>query len=674
MDATDNVMLAPMYMVENPGFGERGVIPMQPQMAIHVPSNDAERTVQMRALALARAEALVLVLTQAEKLASARPAARARTRALALAQALAQAREIEEARDWEWTQAGGEPGLAQEHMVTYEEMLADSKLKKVIYSIEPHHRHRLAHDLSSHYEYWWLIQILVPITRLPQELLRVILLIIIDEASDPPLALMQVSKHWYQIVVGIWASLTLGTSTPKDTVTSTLKSNPWFLDVSVDTEIDRGDFTPEGAYQAIFAAMQAASRWRSLVIETFPAGDDLPEHLVNSGLQQFSDAVMSRLRTIKIKCRCEMSPLLERLLRILGTAASGELTVVEINSPVVISFLAPTYSSIFHSIKVLRLDTPGLPDTVDILPHLHQLESLTASHLSLPIYHNDITIPCVRTLRHLELKATSIQWMSGRTLQALESCILLFPLHRHVLHTFSTTLPKCNALKFQGYPLDILHGVTAPKVARLSVVSSCSDKRRGNQQLDWFSNQVLQESRLAPRRLHISIEAMSQSWTKALAFMSNLEELVINNAQPYSLGVKVLQSLVVRPTYASNLGTTSTPMGEHAPVCPSLKRLALGYRRWLRPTEHFDLIPEFLSIIWSRQQSNISLQSFQIWTGGDREDPLELIEGSWISLEGFGHLARDCAIEDGNWLRLVASRLVENMFKPCPLPHALKCK
>src|SRR5258706_10030365 len=167
---------------------------------------------------------------------------------------------------------------------------------------------------------------------------------------------------------------------------------------------------------------------------------------------------------------------------------------------------------------------------------------------------------------------------------------------------------------------------------------------------------------------------MGQAWTKALTFMSNLEELVIDNVRPSSLGVKVLQSLVVHPVHANNLGTNTTPSGKYTPVCPSLKRFGLEYRRWLRSSERFDLIPEFLSIIWSRQQSNFSLQSFQIWTGNDQEDPLELIRGLWISLEGFENLARDCAIKDGNWLPLVARRLVENVVKPFALPHALKCK
>jgi hypothetical protein len=51
---------------------------------------------------------------------------------------------------------------------------------------------------------------------------------------------------------------------------------------------------------------------------------------------------------------------------------------------------------------------------------------------------------------------------------------------------------------------------------------------------------------------------MSWAWTKAFTFMSDLEELVIENAQPSSLGVKVLQSFVVHPAHANNLGTTAT--------------------------------------------------------------------------------------------------------------------
>jgi hypothetical protein len=377
-------------------------------------------------------------------------------------------------------------GARKKHEVTYGEVLADSKLKDIIYSIKPDHRHRIARNLwrrrsLTKQEDWWFIQIIVPITRLPPELLQQIFLIFIDNASDSPLVLVLVCKYWYSIVTGIWASLNLGTTTPRYAVTSRLKRNQWLLDVFVDTEIDRGHFTPSvlGAFEAIFAAIEATSRWRSFTVETFPPQTDLPERFVNRGLQRCSDAVMNHLRTFKIKRPCEMSPLLDRLLRILGTSASEELTTVEINSANVISFLVPTYSSIFRSVTALSLDTQGLRDPVDLLPHLHRLESLTASHLPLPVYNNDVNLPFVHTIRHLTLRTVSIQWMSGRTFHVLEGCTLIFPRHHHVLHTFRTTLPNCKHLTFQGYPLDILDGVSAQKLTDLSVVCSCSRETAG---------------------------------------------------------------------------------------------------------------------------------------------------------------------------------------------------
>ena len=97
--------------------------------------------------------------------------------------------------------------------------------------------------------------------------------------------------------------------------------------------------------------------------------------------------------------------------------------------------------------------------------------------------------------------------------------------------------------------------------------------------------------------------------------MSNLEELVIDNAHPSSLGVKALQAFVIHPVNGDNIGTTATHRDQNTPVCPSLKRFGLRYRRWLRSSEQFDLIPEFVFIIWSRQRSKLPLQSFHIWKG-----------------------------------------------------------
>ena len=506
-------------------------------------------------------------------------------------------------------------------------------------------------SLEMREEYWCIIQFITPITRLPIELLHQIFLAIIEETSDPPLALMLVCKQWHTIVTSIWSSLDLGTTTPVDAV-----ANQWLLDIVMDTDSDRAhsNSTPSGGdFEAIFAAIEATPRWRSFVVESFPAQADLQEDRVNRHLQRCSNDTMSRFTTFKIKSTCETSPLLNGLLHILGTTAGPALTTVEIKSPNVISFLAPTYSSFFHSVKVLSLylDAPGIQDPVDLLPHLHQLEDFTVSHLSFPTYPNHVELPFVHTLRYLTLRAASIQWMSGRILHALVYCALIFPRHQDVLHTFSTTLPNCAHLTFEGYPLKILGGVSAHKLGHLTVKCSGSFNRRGSRQLVWFSSQVLGERQLAPKSLYISIQATSRAWMSSLVFMSDLEELVIRCAQPSSLGATVFQSLVVHPVQTSNMGAKSSPGELSAPLCPSLRRFGLDYDRWLRPTEQFDLIPVLVSLIQLRQKSNYALEDFYLWTTSDQEDPLELIERSQMNVEGFKELAHMSGIQEDSQLR-----------------------
>ena len=508
-------------------------------------------------------------------------------------------------------------------------------------------RARTGRHLVSRDEYSCIIQFIAPITRLPIELLHQIFLAIIEETSGSPLVLMLVCKQWHAIVTSIWSSLNLGTTTPIDTVARKLERNQWLLDIVVDTDSDRGHFIPSGGdFGAIFAAIEATPRWRSFVVKSFPAQADLLEDRVNCHLQRCSNAPMSRFTTFKIKSSCETSPLLNGLLHILGTTAGSALTIVEINSPNVISFLAPAYSSFFHSVKVLSLSTPGRRDPVDLLPHLYQLETFTVSHLSFPTYPNHVELPFVRTLHHLTLRATSIQWMSGRIFHALECCILIFPRQQHVLHTFHTTLPNCNHLLFQGYPLTILGGVSAHKLNNLSVTCSGPFNRRGSRQLVWFSAQVLGGHQLAPKTLHISIQATDQAWMSSLAFMSNLEQLVIHCAQPSSLGAAVFQSLVLHPDHMSNMGTTSPPGALSAPLCPSLRRFGLKYDRWLRPTEQFDLIPVLVSFIESRQHSNYALESFDLWTTSEQRTPLKLIASSQMNVEGFKWLAKESGIKE----------------------------
>ena len=545
---------------------------------------------------------------------------------------------------WAWATRVREEQQKGEKVPPMPSTLADSST--IRHTLTTLTRYGLAGELwhcssETRDEYSCIINFISPITRLPFELLQQIFLISIDEAKSPPSAVMCVCKHWHTISTAIWASINLGTRTQLGAISRELDGNPLLLDVVVDTDSDRGDFTPSGhAFEAIFAAIEAIARWRCLVIKSFPARADLSEDAVNRHLRRCSNATLSRFTTFKVKSACEASPLLDGLLRILGTRAGPELTTVEINSPNVISFLVPDYSSIFHSVTVLALDTPGIPDPIDLLPHLHRLESFTAAHISFPIYHSDIHLPLVHTLHHLTLRAASIQWMSGRTFHVLRRCTIIFPLHHQTLHTFNITLPRCRYMTFQDYPLDTLGGFFAHELNHLSVTCSGSFNRRGNQQLTWLSSQVLGESRLAPRILHISIEATNQAWVNALGFMSSLEELVIHSTRPSSLGAQIFQSLVIPPAHDSDLGAQSTQGETGTVLCPLLRRFGLKYDRWLRSSERFDLISVFASVIQSRQHSNYALEGFDLWIWSGQGNPLELIKGSEINVKGFDRLLK----------------------------------
>jgi len=144
--------------------------------------------------------------------------------------------------------------------------------------------------------------------------------------------------------------------------------------------------------------------------------------------------------------------------------------------------------------------------------------------------------------------------------------------------------------------------------------------------------------------------------------MPHLEELVISNTRPSSLRPNVLQSLIARPVHTDNLSAISTTGEWVAPFCPLLRRFGLKYRRWLRKGEHFDLIPDFLSIISSRTHSNCSIQSFRVWTMGDQEDRLQLVENLQIAPKGFQRLANKSGIKQDDALDLVLMKLLDSSF------------
>jgi hypothetical protein len=297
--------------------------------------------------------------------------------------------------------------------------VANPECKDILHSFEPDRRQQLACDLWHHFtrnsesptiklEYARLLAFIAPITRLPSELLHYILLITIEKADQSPLTLMLVSRHWYNMVNGLWASLDLGTRTPKETI---MNQNQLSMDVRIDTESDKeSSNSSEGAYEALLLATSGADRWRTLTIHSIPNENGPIGDIKRSRLNQCFTTPMLRLETFKVLGRCEQSPLLERLSEAFSATKRNQFDLVQVHCPIAVELLAqPRYAAVFRSIRVLDIEAKGGNDVVDLLPHLVQIEDFRASHLRLPNYPLDRPLPFVHALRHLRLKAVSIQ-------------------------------------------------------------------------------------------------------------------------------------------------------------------------------------------------------------------------------------------------------------------------
>jgi len=299
-----------------------------------------------------------------------------------------------------------------------------------------------------------------------------------------------------------------------------------------------------------------------------------------------------------------------------------------------------------------------MTEPVDLLPHLKQLESFTASQLCLSASPLDVDLPLVHTLSQLNLKGVSVQWMAGRTFHALKSCTLILPTHHHSIHTLSTLLPNCEHLSFESQPLKALEGFSVDMVAHLSVRGGY-DKKHGNK--DLISISKCCSSALALRSLQIGVTASSQAWMEALASMPNLQELLLTNLLPTSLHGGFFEALIPRPSPEDDWNTALAIGKWHMRLCPSLVEFGLWYTRWLRPTEEFDLVPTFMAIAWSITLLTGSLKRFLIRFADDQKEPLVLSEHSSSTfLEAFELMA---SLKQGQPFNLVERKGVERILR-----------
>ena len=406
--------------------------------------------------------------------------------------------------------------------------------------------------------------------------------------------LMLVCRHWHDIMLstpGIHSQLRIDRSTTKKDVERFGKR--WLLDVTVDiqnmTFADRryeADFNPVEFYACFMAAAEAAPRWRSLILVSFPP----PEGYENLQLAH----PLLHLESFKLAASCNLGNFLEPLITAITTTATPRFTVMEVFHPdAAFTLVQPAHFQIFSSITTLRLSCRRMQNPVDILPSLHKLEILEAHHLSLPIYSLTVNLPLTQILRVLYLKCVSIQWMTGRIFPALEECSIIFPHYADGIQ--SVHMPSCSILKYVSNNLGTLERFHHSPLARLEVKCGQWSTWRGNSQLAVL-HRIFEARSLTC--LHLEIRCSERLLAHMLGLVPALEELWMGLSSPHALS-----STFFLVFAAEGRNASARPLHQISPLCRQLRLLHLHYKRWLRGAERNRLIPAFGAIVASHTQN-----------------------------------------------------------------------
>jgi len=427
---------------------------------------------------------------------------------------------------------------------------------------------------------------------IPVEIFSEIFLYTVQDDPHSQTNLMLVCRNWHNIMLstpGIHSQLRIYGWTEKKDVERF--GRRWLLDVIVNIQHLQtnifGDIIPGvdpvESHACIMAAADAASRWRSLALLSFPAPGGYKDLKIIHPLQH--------LESFKLAASCDLGNFLEPLITAITTTVTPGFTVMEVLHPdAALHLVQPAHFPLFSFLTTLRLICGRMQNPVDILPSLNRLEIFEAHRLSLPIYSPGVDLPLTQILRVLHLKSVSIQWMEGRTFPALEECSIIFPHHLDVLQ--SVYLPSCSILKYHSNNLRTLEHFLHPPLAILDVKCGQWRRWRGNLQLTTLHPIFAVQSLTC---LHLEIKCSERLLSYMLGLAPSLEELWMGLSNPHALSCAFLLA------FAAGGRNTSVGLSSRAiaPLCRQLRKLHLHYKRWSRDTERNALIPAFGAIVAS---------------------------------------------------------------------------
>ena len=457
-------------------------------------------------------------------------------------------------------------------------------------------------------------------TYLPMELFRAIFLYCIEVHQVESGDLASVCRHWRAVITSIaslWSTLRIGTWTETERVATWLQ-RAYPKRVIIDTQRDRGSPSEAPACSALQNALTNTDQWQELTICSFPSGS----MATRIGIQSASP--MNTLKVLNLVNGCVHTPLLSHLLNLVPHNAP--LCELRLHVPSASAhFLQPQWFPVLVNLTVLIVSGRDIHEPFELLPAFIQLQIFEADRLLLPFYEPNTDLPLLSTLRKLQLRACSVQWMAGRQFSCLEECAILLPRHWEVIQQNEVGLPSCKKLTYHGHPMTTAGCFIVPKMRAMELRSHDCNSQRVCQQLLHLCRVDNMVSNLTT--LHLTFQCNERALIKVLKYLVPLRELVLSVTHPSSSWQNFLESLAAKPS--TNRWPARDPwMDSHrqwkqwcssqtwrADVLPHLKYLGIQCPKGFSQSYCFDNRLLLRLAGWTRSRLTPPLEHLKVWEG-----------------------------------------------------------
>jgi len=486
---------------------------------------------------------------------------------------------------------------------------------------------------------------------LPTELLEKILLYCIESNHMKSGQLASVCRCWRSVITEmhyLWSTLRVGTWTEKEQVAIWMqRAHP--KKVLIDTE-GYDQILSNNPFDALRDALATTSQWHGLTVSSFP-----PENQARQ-LRLQSARPMNDLKALHVVAGCVYSPSITHLLDLVPTGAP--LSELRLCPPFASAyFLQPLWFPVLQNLAVLVVNGRDIDGLFELLPTFTRLQIFEADRLRLPFYEPSTNLPLLCTLRKLQLRACSVQWMAGRRFLCLEECAILLPRDWEAVQQNEVQLPSCKRLNYYGHPMTTAEYFHVPKVRAMELRSHDCKEQRVYRQLYHLCTLDGRMSRLTI--LHLTLQCSEQVFTKVLKHLGPLQELVLSIAYPSSSWRLFLKSLAAQPHTKDwpeywGFGRDTFQQWEkwcasqtwHANTLPHLKYLGIQCPKDFSRSVCLDNFPIFRLVGWTRAHLTPPLEHLKVWEGrGATDDDI-------VDYVSTGYLKRHSGIssETDDWM------------------------